>query len=81
MTSLLITARNVDFVELVEGKIFGTVTIVACVLIGYSLMTTIAKLESTCPIVLSVRKTSLVLEMPHTKCHAGMPFIGIVSRN
>mmetsp|Transcript_43069 Transcript_43069/g.104241 ORF Transcript_43069/g.104241 Transcript_43069/m.104241 type:complete len:235 (-) Transcript_43069:585-1289(-) len=81
MTSPPITVRNVDFVEWVEGKTFGTVTIVACALIGYSLMITIARLESTCPIVPSVKKISLVPGMPRTKCHVDMPFIGTVSRN
>lgn len=71
----------VAFVGSVVENIFDIATIVACALIPYCLTITTARLENTCPIVPSVRKICLVRGTLRMKCHAGMRFIGIVSRS
>lgn len=71
-----IIAKIVDFAGWVGPKISNIVMTVECVSIRACIPTTIAKVANTNPIVRSVKSSYLVLEVPHMKCPAVMPFIG-----
>lgn len=77
----LITATIVDFVEWVERRIFNIATTVECALIDLFTLTTIAKVESTNPIVLSARSSSLVRGVHPTRCHVDTRSTGSVFDN
>lgn len=64
-----------------EPKTFCIAAIVACALTSLSTPITIARWESTSPIVPSAKNTSFRLAPHRTKCPADTPFIGIAFVN
>ena len=69
----------VDFAVWGELRISNIATIVECALTAVFTQITIAKVESTNPIVLSARNSSLVLGVRPTKCPVVTQFTGNVS--
>ena len=76
-----IIAIIVDFAGWEDGNISNIVMIAVCALMPSYLMIITAKLENTCQIALSAKKTCFHRDMPVMRCPVGMPFTGIVSRN
>mmetsp|Transcript_25398 Transcript_25398/g.36367 ORF Transcript_25398/g.36367 Transcript_25398/m.36367 type:complete len:129 (-) Transcript_25398:529-915(-) len=73
------TAAIADFAASVEEKISSTALIAECASMPiYSRITT-ARLESTCRIVPSAKKTYSRVEVPATKCPVDTPYTGTVS--
>ena len=76
-----ITAKIVDFVELVELRTFNTVMIVECALTRVFILITTAKAASTSPTVQCAKNSCSVHEVHPMKCPVAMPFIGSVFDN
>ena len=71
--------RTVAFAVSAVPKTLSTVTTAACASIVLCTIITIARTESTSPIVPSVRNIFSRRVRPVTKCPVDMPFIGTVS--
>ena len=74
----LIIVLTVDFVVSVERRTSNIATIVACASTKAYTQTTIARAANTNQTALSVRSSSLVLEVRLMKCLAAMLFTGSV---